>query len=261
MPLFTYPICWPLVSTSHYFPGCGHHPAVIMSSRGRGWSLAKGRSLSLPISHGTIFCVNSRKLNAPQLLNVSLNHFHSIQRIFKTDYVMRLRSTSRRRTKSHHVMLCYVMSLSVTVVLWLVTQMAQWLEWQVTVCFFQWPSLPDVIRELKDMSRVLCCYLCMWSLISFLVLVLGTHTHSTLTTLSSIFHSGKRELSLQTRFSLLLLALSSIFHSGTRELSLYCRHIVQYFTLRRESSTSHSRLSLLAPLHSRFSGSLNLASL
>jgi len=71
--------------------------------------LAKGRSLSLPLSHGTSFRMNSRKLNALQLLNVSLKHFYSSHRIFKTDYVMRLWSTSRRRTKSHHFMLlCYV---------------------------------------------------------------------------------------------------------------------------------------------------------
>jgi len=100
------PKCWPLVPTSHHFSGCGHHPAVMMSSWGRGWSLAKGRSLSLPLSHGTIFRVISRQLNALQLLNVSLKHFYSNQCIFKTDYVMHLRSTSRRRTKSHHVMLC-----------------------------------------------------------------------------------------------------------------------------------------------------------
>jgi len=61
MPMLTYPICWPLVPTSRQLPGCGHHPAVIMSSRGRGWSLAKGRSLSLPLSHGTNFHVNSKK--------------------------------------------------------------------------------------------------------------------------------------------------------------------------------------------------------
>jgi len=60
----------------------------------------KGRSLSLLLSLDTIFRVNPRKL---QLLKVSLKHFYSNQRIFKTDNVMRLRTTSRRRTKSHHV--------------------------------------------------------------------------------------------------------------------------------------------------------------
>jgi len=57
------------------------------------------------------FRVNSRKLNALQLLEVSLKHFYSHQRIFKTDYVMHLWSTSRRCTKLHHVvMLCYVVA-------------------------------------------------------------------------------------------------------------------------------------------------------
>jgi len=37
MPLLTYPIRWSHLPMSHHFPGCGHHPAVIMSSRGRGW--------------------------------------------------------------------------------------------------------------------------------------------------------------------------------------------------------------------------------
>jgi len=32
MPLLTYLICWPHVPMSHHFPGCGHHPSVIMSS-------------------------------------------------------------------------------------------------------------------------------------------------------------------------------------------------------------------------------------
>jgi len=57
---------------------------------------------SLPLSHGTNFRVNSRKLNALQLLNVSLNYFYSKQRNFHNRLCNA--STSWRRTKSHHVM-------------------------------------------------------------------------------------------------------------------------------------------------------------
>ena len=108
-PLCTYQICSLRVPTSHRFPGCGRRPAATTSSRGRGWSWVKGRSLYLPLSHGIIFRMISRSLNVLLLLNVSSKHFYSNRRILKTNYVMRLRSSSRKRTKSHRVMLCYVM--------------------------------------------------------------------------------------------------------------------------------------------------------
>ena len=119
-PLCTYQICSLRVPTSHRFPGCGRRPAATTSSRGRGWSWVKGRSLYLPLSHGIIFRMISRSLNVLLLLNVSSKHFYSNRRILKTNYVMRLRSSSRRRTKSHRVMLCYVRQ-SCTV--WCVNQM------------------------------------------------------------------------------------------------------------------------------------------